>query len=360
MKRVHNFNPGPAALPMEVLKTIQEEMLDYRGTGMSILEMSHRSKEFEGVLNNAKTSIRNIMNIPETHEIIFTSSGGSLQFAMVPMNFLGDADTADYVCTGSWAKKAIKEAKLFGNVNVVGTSEADKFSHIPENSTFSPNARYVHITTNNTIFGTQWQSFPDTKDVPLIADMSSDFYSRRFDVSRFGLIYAGAQKNIGPAGVTVVIIRKNMLERVVSRKIPTMLLYKTYVDENSLYNTPPVFAIYTVGLTAQWIEKAGGIDKIEEMNKAKAKLLYDTIDAFPKFYLGTVKPGSRSAMNATFRLPKEELEKDFLQKAGAASFVGLKGHRSVGGVRVSMYNAVALDSIEKLTAFMKDYAKSHA
>lgn len=360
MKRIHNFNPGPAALPLDVLKKIQEEMLDYQGTGMSILEISHRSKEFEACLSRTKDSLRKLMGIPDTHEILFTSSGGSLQFTMVAMNFLGEKQVADYVLSGYWAEKAFKEAKLFGKVNVAGTSEADKFSFIPNSFQFTPEARYVHITSNNTIYGTQWQTYPDTKGIPLFADMSSDFMCRQIDVSKFALIYAGAQKNIGPAGVTIVIIRKDLADKIVpDRKIPSMLDYRTYIKENSLYNTPPAFAIYAVGLVAEYAEKIGGAKKIEEINRQKAKLVYDTIDAFPKLYKGTVKPESRSLMNAPFLLPNEEVEKKFLKEAGAKDFIGLKGHRSVGGCRISMYNWVPLESVQKLTEFMKEFAKKN-
>lgn len=361
MNRTHNFNPGPAALPLEVLQTIQGEMLDYRGTGMSVLEISHRSKEFEATLNETKDTVRKLLGVPESHDILFAGGGASLQFSMVPMNFLGEGESADYVVTGEWSKKAVKEAKLFGNVNAAASSEAKGFAFIPTEFHFSPQAKYVHITSNNTIFGTQWKSFPDTGNVPLFADMSSDLLSQRVDVSRFALIYAGAQKNMGPAGVTAIIMRKDLLSRAVqNRKIPTMMNYKTYLENNSLYNTPPVFAIYVTGLFAKWVEKMGGIEAMEKINARKAELLYGTIDAFPAFYKGTVEPASRSWMNATFRMPSEELETKFVKQAAASGFIGLKGHRSVGGIRVSMYNAISVDTIEKLTAFMRNFAQSHA
>jgi len=335
-------------------------MQDFQGTGMSILEISHRSDAFEKCLARAKQNLRDIMDIPNDYEIIFVGGGASTQFAMIPMNFLGDDQTADYVCTGEWAQKAIKEAKLFGKVNTAASSEKESFRYIPKEFKFTADARYVHITTNNTVYGSQWHTFPETGAVPLFADMSSDIMSHKVDIRKFSLIYAGAQKNLGPAGVTVVIIRKNLLERVVpNRKIPTMLQYKTHVEKDSLYNTPPVFAIYVIALVTDWTKQIGGLAKIEELGQQKAKLVYDTIDAYPEFYRGMIDKDSRSKMNATFRLPTEELEKKFASEAEARGFLGLKGHRSVGGMRISMYNAMTVDGIQALCAFMHEFVKKH-
>ena len=359
MVRKFNFNPGPATLPLSVLEKVQAEFLDFKNAGMSIVEISHRSKEFEALLEHAKATLKEIMGIPDTHDTIFVGGGASLQFAMIPMNFLGENECADYVNTGEWSQRAIKEARAFGKVNLAACSEADKFSYIPNQFNFSPEARYLHITSNNTIFGTQWPSFPEAGQVPMFVDMSSDFLSRRLDVNKFSLIYAGAQKNAGPAGVTIIILRKDMLGRVVSRKIPTMLQYKTHLENNSLYNTPPVFAIYMCSLVFDWIKEIGGLEKVEEINEKKARLLYDTIDGMPEYYKGTVQKESRSRMNVTFRLPSEELEKKFVSEASKLNLHGLKGHRSVGGIRVSMYNALPLEGIEKLTAFMKEFAATN-
>lgn len=356
MVRKFNFNPGPATLPLSVLQKIQAEFIDYHGIGMSIVEMSHRSKEFEAILQHTKQNLRDILGIPETHEIIFLGGGASLQFAMVPMNFLGKDQTADYVNTGEWAKRAIKEAKLFGKVNLAGDTEVANFTYLPSELKFLPEARYVHITSNNTIYGTQWPGYPETGQVPLFVDMSSDFMSRRVDVSKCALIYAGAQKNAGPAGVTIIIIRKDMLSRVVAREIPTMMQYKIHVENNSLYNTPPTFAVYMVDLVTDWIKEMGGLKKVEEVNNQKAKLIYDTIDSMPDFYKGTVKKEHRSKMNITFRLPSEDLENKFCKEAEAKNFYGLKGHRSVGGMRASVYNAFPLEGAEKLCQFMKEFA----
>lgn len=357
MVRKLNFNPGPSALPLPVLEKVREEMLDFRGSGMSILEISHRSKDFEASLAAAKSNLRKIMGIPETHEIIFVGGGASLQFSMIPMNFLGDNQIADYIVTGEWAQRAVAEAVLFGKAHTAASSEKDKFTYIPKEYQFTPNAQYVHITTNNTIYGTQWKHIPDVGNVPLIADMSSDFMSKPVDISKFALIYAGAQKNIGPAGVTMVIIRKDFLDKVVAgRKIPTMLQYKTHVSKDSLYNTPPVFGIYVIELVSEWALKQGGIQKIEEANNAKAGLLYATIDSMPDFYKGMANKDSRSYMNITFHAPSKELEEQFASEAKKAGLVGLAGHRAIGGLRASLYNAVTLEAVQKLCDFMKEFA----
>ena len=360
MTRKFNFNPGPATLPLSVLEKVHGEFLDYQGKGMSIVEISHRSPEFDAILKKTKDNIREILELSENYEIIFIGGGASLQFAMIPMNFLAEDQSADYIDTGSWSQKAIKEAKLFGKVNIVASSENENFKHIPTALNLSSEARYLHITSNNTIFGTQWQSFPDSGQVPMLVDMSSDIFSRRFDAKKFAMIYAGAQKNAGPAGVTIVILRKDMLDRVATRKIPTMLKYKTHVDKDSTFNTPPVFAVYMVQLVTEWIKEMGGLGKIEEINRKKSALLYQTMDNMPEFYKTVVTdPQSRSHMNVTLRLPSEELEKKFIAEAASKNFHGLKGHRSVGGIRVSMYNALPMEGIEKLTEFMKEFAASN-
>ena len=360
MTRKFNFNPGPATLPLSVLEKVHSEFLDYQGKGMSIVEISHRSPDFDAILKQTKKNILDILELSDNYEIVFLGGGASLQFAMIPMNFLGEDQCADYINTGAWSQKAIKEAKLFGKVNVVASSESDNFKHIPTALNLSSEARYLHITSNNTIFGTQWQTFPDSGQVPMLVDMSSDIFSRRLDAGKFAMIYAGAQKNAGPAGVTIVIIRKDMLERVVTRKIPTMLSYKTHIDKDSTFNTPPVFAVYMIQLVTEWIKEMGGLGKVEEINRQKSSLLYQTIDSMPKFYQAVVTdPQSRSHMNVTLRLPSEELEKKFIAAAAAKDFHGLKGHRSVGGIRVSMYNALPLEGIEKLTQFMKEFAANN-
>ncbi|MFO7707158.1 MAG: 3-phosphoserine/phosphohydroxythreonine transaminase [Desulfobacterales bacterium] len=357
-KRIVNFNPGPAALPLPVLEEIQENLLDYKGAGMSVLEMSHRAKEFEAILNDAVARTRRLLKLDERFHVIFLQGGATLQFSMVPMNFLADGRSADYVDTGTWSTNAIKEARVLNKpIRVVASSEESQFTRIPHPITFSPDAVYAHITSNNTIRGTQWEKFPDTGGVPIVADMSSDIMSRPFDAAPFGLIYAGAQKNIGPAGVTLVIVREDLLKRVPDN-LPVMLKYTTYTAKNSLYNTPPCFAIYTLQLVLKWIEeRMGGLDKIDAVNRKKAGLVYGQIDASGGFYRGTAEPGSRSLMNVTFRLPTEELEKRFIEEATRAGFGGLKGHRSVGGCRASLYNAVPLEGVEALAQFMQEFAR---
>lgn len=357
--RIYNFSPGPAALPLPALKKIQKEFLNYEGTGMSVLETSHRSPAFDKIINDCKELLYSLMNIPKNYEILFLQGGASLQFAMIPMNFLKDGGSADYLHTGSWSSKAIKEAKLFGNVNIAATSEKENFTLIPKEIALDPAACYVHVTSNNTIKGTQWADFPNTGKVPLFADMSSDILSRELNVSQFGMIYAGAQKNLGPAGVTVVIIRKDLIEKT-CRELPTMLKYETYFNKNSLYNTPPTFAIYVVKLYMEWVKDQGGVKAIQKMNEEKGKLLYGMMDKYPRFYRGTAKTDSRSLMNVTMRLPSEDLEKTFIAEATAAKFNGLKGHRSVGGIRVSMYNAMGVKPIQELCTFMEKFYKRNA
>jgi phosphoserine aminotransferase len=358
-QRVFTFNPGPAALPLSVLERVRDEMLNCRGTGMSILEMSHRSKEFESILNDAVTRIKRILKLDDQFDVIFTQSGASLQFAMVPMNFAQDGKPLGYVDTGYWSSKAIKEAKNLGKEVRILASSADKeYTSIPKNFPVEPNLSYLHLTSNNTIRGTQWPLFPETEGVPLVADMSSDIFSRVFDPKPFGCIYAGAQKNAGPAGVTIVILRKDFLERV-PQSLPTMLKYSTFVESNSLYNTPPCFAVYVVDLVMEWLEETiGGLEKMEAINRQKAQLLYDYIDS-QDFYQNPVNPEDRSKMNVIFRLPSPELEDRFVQEAKKEGLIGLKGHRAVGGCRASLYNAVTVEAVEALLQFMKEFARKN-
>jgi phosphoserine aminotransferase len=357
MAKKYNFYAGPAILPQEVMKKAQEELLDFNGIGLSIMEISHRSKDFEAVINGAEAKIRALLGVPENFAVMFLQGGASLQFGMLPMNLL-IGKKADYVHTGEWAKKAIKEAKLFGTVNIAGSSEDKNFSYIPENLTFSPDARYVHVTSNETIGGIQFSKFPDTGNVPLIIDMSSDIFSRKIDFKNIGMIYAGAQKNIGPAGVTLVIMRNDLIEAC-TEGLTTMLSYKTHAKEKSMYNTPPCFAIYIIKLVMEWIEGLGGLAAIEEINEKKAKALYDAIDNSGGYYKGTANVSDRSRMNVTFRLPSEELEEKFINEAKKVGFIGLKGHRSVGGCRASIYNAMGLDGVLALTQFMENFAKEN-
>lgn len=358
-KRILNFNPGPAALPLSVLEQMQAEFLDYKGSGMSIIELSHRSKLFEEVINDAASRIRRLLNMGEDYQILFLQGGASLQFSMVPMNLLPENRSADYVNTGTWATFAIKEARRLGrSVRVAASSEDRDFTYIPGDITVDPAAAYLHLTSNNTIRGTQWQRFPDSAGVPLVADMSSDIMSRVFPPKPFGLIYAGAQKNLGPAGVTVVIIRRDLLERV-PENLPTMLQYTTYWKSNSLHNTPPCFAVYALGLVMKWLEdKIGGLANMEEINRQKAKLLYEVIDK-SGFYRATAARDSRSMMNITFRLPTETLEATFVAAASREGLGGLKGHRSLGGCRASLYNAVTLEAVQALVSFMGDFESRH-
>jgi len=355
--RIYNFNAGPAAHPLPVLEKIQAEFLNFKGSGMSITEVSHRSKWFDEVIEDAAARVRRLLKLDESFHVLFLQGGASLQFSMIPMNLLPEGRSADYVNTGTWAAKAIKEARIQEKaVQVVASSEDKNFSYIPKDIPFSPKAAYAHITSNNTIKGTQWASFPDTGGIPIICDMSSDIMSRPFDVSPFGLIYAGAQKNLGQAGATLIIIRQDMLERV-PQHLPTMLKYTTFVERNSMFNTPPCFAIYTIQLVLKWIEETiGGLEKMEEINQKKAGILYQAIDE-SEFYRGTAEKESRSLMNVTFRLPTEDLEKRFVQEALEHGLGGLKGHRSVGGCRASIYNAATLEAIKALVDFMEEFAR---
>ena len=358
--RIWNFNPGPATLPLEILEKAKEDIPNYQSTGMAVMELSHRSKEYAAIHADAKALLIELAEIPDNFKILFLQGGASLQFAMVPMNLLGNGKSADYINTGAWSKKSIKEAKLFGTINIAGTSEKTNFNRIPKSDElhFYPGAEYVHLTSNNTIAGTQWFSYPDTDGIPIIADMSSDILSRKVDFSKFGLLYAGAQKNLGPAGVTVVIIRNDLLPKC-REDIPTLLKYTTHVEKDSTFNTPPTYSIYLVKLVLEWVKNQGGLESIEKTNNEKAQLLYSTIDEHKGFYSGTVERDNRSLMNVTFRLPSEELEARFISEGLSAEFGGLKGHRSVGGIRVSMYNAMPLKGIQVLTEFMTEFARKN-
>jgi phosphoserine aminotransferase len=358
-RRIHNFNAGPAALPFPVIEEIQQELTDFRGSGMSILEVSHRSKWFEDVLDDAIARIKRLLKLDDRYHVLFLQGGASMQFCMVPMNLATAGKPLNYVDTGTWASKAIKEAKIQGkDVRVIASSEDSEYTYIPKEIKVDPDAAYLHLTSNNTIRGTQWHRFPDSKGVPIVCDMSSDIFSRVFDPGPFGLIYAGAQKNAGPAGVTLVIVREDMLERV-PESIPSMLKYTTYSSKKSMYNTPPCFSIYVVQLVAKWLEETvGGIEKMEAINAGKADLLYGLMDG-QDFYRGTAAPDSRSRMNITFRLPTPELEQKFIGESLANGMGGLKGHRSVGGCRASLYNAVSYETVEALVSFMKEFARKN-
>jgi len=358
--RAYNFNAGPSALPLPVLEKAQQELIDFRGTGMSVMELSHRSAAYEDVHNQAIRLLKELMAIPEDYEVVFIQGGASLQFSMVPMNFLKPGQNAGYIMTGSWSEKALSEAKLFGNPYQAASTKESQYRRIPslDELQYNPDDAYVHLTSNNTIYGTQWQKFPDTREVPLVADMSSDIFSRPFDVSKFSLIYAGAQKNLGPSGVTVVMIRKDLLEKA-ETKVPTMLKYSTYVKNNSLYNTPPTFGIYMLGEVLNWAKGIGGIDEIARRNEEKAQLIYNAIDQSSGFYLGHAEKDSRSFMNITFRLEDEELEKKFLAEAKKEGFIGVNGHRSVGGCRASTYNAVPYEACKAFSEFMVQFQRTN-
>jgi phosphoserine aminotransferase len=357
--RIFNFSAGPAVLPVPVLEQAQRELVALPGVGMSVMEISHRSKAFEDILNTAVADLRELAGIPANYKVLLLQGGASLQFSMVPMNLLTAGTTADYIDTGTWADKAIKEAKKVGRVNVTGSTKADNYNRIPSpgEMTLTPGASYVHFTTNNTIEGTEWKTLPDTGAAPLVTDASSDILSGPMDVQRFGLIYAGAQKNLGPSGVTLVIIREDLLERS-EASLATMLNYKVLAENNSLYNTPPTFGIYIFGLTMKWLKSLGGLPAIAAVNQRKAAKLYAEIDR-SGFYRGTAQKESRSLMNVTFRMPTEELEKKFDKEATAAGLDGLKGHRSVGGMRASIYNAFPEEGIDALVHFMQEFERRH-
>lgn len=359
MSRIYNFSAGPAMLPEEVLKEAAEEMTDYRGTGMSVMEMSHRSQAFASILNEAETDIRELMHIPENYKVLFLQGGASLQFAMIPMNLMKNK-VADYIVTGQWAKKAYQEAQKYGRVNKIASSEDKTFSYIPDCSdlSVSPDADYVYICENNTIYGTKFRELPDTKGKPLVADVSSCFLSEPVDVTKYGLIYGGVQKNIGPAGVVIVIIREDLITEDVLPGTPTMMQYKTHVDAGSLYNTPPAYGIYICGKVFKWLKKQGGLEEIKKKNEKKAKLLYDYLDESCLFK-GTVEKKDRSLMNVPFVTGNEELDAKFVKEAKEAGLENLKGHRSVGGMRASIYNAMPYEGVQALVDFMKKFEKEN-
>ncbi len=360
-KRVHNFYAGPATMPLEALERAQRELLDFEGTGMSVMEISHRSKEYLALHEEAKALVRELMQLPSDYHVLFLQGGASLQFGMVPMNLLGGDRVADYVVTGDWAKKALKEAKRFGKTNVAYSSEATNFDRVPQSDdelTLTPGAAYVHLTSNNTIFGTQFHRVPDTRGVPIVADMSSDVMWRPFDVRPFGLLYAGAQKNLGPSGVTLVVIRDDLLAKC-NEGLTTMLSYPTHVQNDSLYNTPPTFGVYMLRNVLAWLKAQGGLAEAERRNHEKARLLYAAIDRHPGLYQGHARLDSRSTMNVTWRLSSEELEKAFLKGAEERDLVGLKGHRSVGGCRASIYNAMPVKSVRLLADYMDHFAQGN-
>ena len=357
--RIYNFSSGPAVLPVSVLEQIQRDLIALPGVGMSIMEVSHRSKVFEDVIQKAEADIRSLAGIPSNYKVLFLQGGASLQFSMVPLNLLTPGTTADYIVTGSWTDKAAKEAKKVGAVNIAASSEADNFSRIPKQSELklTSGAAYAHITSNNTIEGTQWHALPDVGGAPLVSDASSDLFCRPIDVSQFGLIYAGAQKNLGPSGVTLVIIREDLLARS-TKQLHTMLNYAVHAENGSLYNTPPSFAIYTLGLVMRWLIDLGGLEAIGKINTRKAAKLYTELDR-TGFWRPTASRDDRSLMNVTFRLSTEELEKKFVKESTAAGFDGLKGHRSVGGMRASIYNAFPEDGVDALIDFMREFERKN-
>lgn len=355
-KRIYNFSAGPAVLPEEVLKEAQENLFMLPGVGMSILEISHRSKTFDEVILGAEKNIRTLLGVSDDYSVLFLQGGATLQFSMVPLNLMPPKNKADYTLTGVWAKKAIKEAKRVGTVNIAASTENENFTRVPaqEEIKLDPDAAYFHYTSNNTIYGTEWKKEPVVGNVPLVCDASSDFMHKKIDVSKYALIYAGAQKNLGPSGVTVVIIRKDMLDRS-SDSLHTYMNYKIHAENGSMYNTPSTFGIYIIHLVTKWLLKLGGLDAMYKINCEKAALLYDAMDASDGYYKGTAQKDSRSLMNITFRLPSEELEKKFVEETSKAGFSGLKGHRSVGGIRASVYNAFPLNGVADLVQFMKDF-----
>ncbi|MDO4265955.1 MAG: 3-phosphoserine/phosphohydroxythreonine transaminase [Eubacteriales bacterium] len=359
MSRVYNFSAGPACLPEEVLREAAEEMLDYRGCGMSVMEMSHRSSVFQNIIDEAEADIRKLMAIPDNYKVLFLQGGASQQFAAVPMNLMKNG-VADYIVTGQWAKKAAKEAEKYGTVHVLASSEDKTFSYIPDCSDLDvdDNADYVYICENNTIYGTKFHTLPNTKGKELVADVSSCFLSEPVDVSKYGVIYGGVQKNVGPAGVVIAIIREDLIRDDLPKDVPTMLKWKTQADAGSLYNTPPCYGIYICGKVFKWIERQGGLAGMKEKNEKKAALLYDYLDESRLFH-NPVEKGSRSMMNVTFVTGDEALDKEFVKEAAAAGFVNLKGHRSVGGMRASIYNAMPYEGVEKLVAFMKEFEAKH-
>ncbi len=359
MGRVYNFSAGPAVLPEEVLREAAEEMLDYKGTGMSVMEMSHRSKAYEEIIQTAEQDLRDLMNIPDNYKVLFLQGGASQQFAMIPMNLMKNK-VADYIITGQWAKKAYQEAKMYGKANAIASSADETFSYIPDCSDLpiSEDADYVYICENNTIYGTKFKTLPNTKGKTLVSDVSSCFLSEPVDVTKYGVIYGGVQKNIGPAGVVIVIIREDLITEDVLEGTPTMLRYKIHADNASLYNTPPAYGIYICGKVFKWLKKLGGLEAVKKMNEEKAKILYDFLDE-SKMFKGTVRAEDRSLMNVPFVTGNADLDAKFVKEAKAAGFENLKGHRSVGGMRASIYNAMPKEGVEKLVEFMRDFEKNN-
>ena len=359
MARVYNFSAGPAVLPEEVLREVADEMMDYKGTGMSVMEMSHRSKAYDEIIKTAEADLRELMNIPDNYKVLFLQGGASQQFAMIPMNLMKNG-VADYIVTGQWAKKAYQEACKYGKANKIASSEDETFSYIPDCSDLpiSDDADYVYICENNTIYGTKFKELPNTKGKTLIADVSSCFLSEPVDVEKYGVIYGGVQKNIGPAGVVIVIIREDLIPESVDEKVPTMLQYKIHADSESLYNTPPAYGIYVCGKVFKWLKKMGGLSAIKEKNEEKAKILYDFLDS-SEMFKGTVRKEDRSLMNVPFITGNDELDAKFVKEAKEAGFENLKGHRSVGGMRASIYNAMPKEGVEKLVEFMKKFEEEN-
>ncbi|MBR4761827.1 MAG: 3-phosphoserine/phosphohydroxythreonine transaminase [Clostridia bacterium] len=360
MARVYNFSAGPSMLPEEVLKTAANEMLEYGNSGQSVMEMSHRSKEYDAIIKAAEADLRDIMNIPDNYEVLFLQGGASTQFAMIPLNLMNKNNKADFIVTGQWANKAYKEAARYGAARAVASSADKTYSYIPKTtaSDFDPDADYVHICMNNTIYGTKFHTLPDVGNVPLVADISSCILSEPIDVSKFGVLYAGAQKNVAPAGVTIVIIRKDLIGNAMDIT-PTMLNYQTHSENGSMFNTPPCYCIYVAGLVFKWIKKMGGLEAMKKVNEEKAKILYDFLDS-SKLFKGTVVPEDRSLMNVPFVTGSDELDAKFVAEAKAAGFVNLKGHRSVGGMRASIYNAMPVDGVKKLVEYMKKFEEENA
>ncbi len=360
MARVYNFSAGPSMLPEEVLKTAAAEMLEYGTTGQSVMEMSHRSKEYQAIIDEAEANLRQIMNIPDNYTVLFLQGGASTQFAMVPFNLMNKNKKADYVITGQWAKKAYKEAARYGDARAIASSEDKVFSYIPNvtKDMIDPDADYVHICMNNTIYGTKWNNLPDTGDVPLVADISSCILSEPIDVTKFGVLYGGAQKNVAPAGVTIVIIRNDLIGNAMDIT-PTMLNYKTHADNGSMFNTPPCYTIYIAGLVFKWIKELGGLEEMKKINLKKAEILYNFLDN-SKLFKGTVVKEDRSLMNVPFVTGNDELDAKFIAEAKAAGFVNIKGHRSVGGMRASIYNAMPVEGVQKLVAFMQKFEEENS
>ena len=358
MARIHNFNAGPAALPLEVIEQAQAELQDLNGLGMSVMELSHRSREFQAIVDSAEVGLRQLMVIPEEYELLFLQGGASMQFAMLPMNLRRPGRSADYVDTGSWANRALKEAQVTGAINIAWSGKADNYTRIPKASELklSPDAEYVHICSNETIGGIRWMKFPKV-ETPLIVDMSSDILSREIDITQFDMAYAGAQKNLGPSGLVVVIMKKELTERT-PENTPIFMRYSTHIEEGSLYNTPNTWAIYLLDLTCKWVEARGGVEELEKINEKKASILYSVLDS-SDFWHSPVEVESRSAMNVVWRLGNEKLEAEFIAQAEKAEMVGLKGHRSVGGIRASIYNAITVESVEALAAFMKEFERKN-